>query len=101
VGEDVGVLKLRVEVLERDDQRLSAPKELRPQGQGATGQSKDVVELIAVARLRGLANVAVRDCSGDFTLIIGDHWHRGRSSVAQCLSPRISSFVRLMLLSRS
>jgi hypothetical protein len=60
-------------------------------------------ELIAVVGLRGgskvtgglsargLATVAVGDWSGDFTFIIGDHCDRCPSSVAQFLSPRVSS----------
>jgi hypothetical protein len=39
---------------------------------------------------RGLANVAVRDWSDDFTFIIGDRRYQCRSSVAQFLSPLVS-----------
>jgi hypothetical protein len=39
---------------------------------------------------RGLANVAVRNWSNDFTFIIGDHRYLCPSSVAQFLSPRVS-----------
>jgi hypothetical protein len=64
--------------------------------------SGDLSELIAVVSLRrgsrvpgglssrGLANVAVRDWSDDFTSIIGDRRYQCRSSVAQFLSPLVS-----------
>ena len=38
----------------------------------------------------GLANVAVRDWSADFTFIVRDHRYRCRSSVAHFLSPQAS-----------
>jgi hypothetical protein len=65
-------------------------------------QSGHLSELFAVAGLRGgsratgglsargLADVAVRDSSDDFTFIVGDHRYRCSSSVAQFLSPRVS-----------
>jgi hypothetical protein len=67
-----------------------------------TGLSSHLGELIAVVGLRGgsratgrlsvrgLANVAVRDSSDDFTFIIGDRRYRCQSSVTQFLSPRVS-----------
>jgi hypothetical protein len=68
----------------------------------ASGLSSHLGELIAVVGLRGgsrvtgglssqgLANVAVRDWSDDFTFIVGDHRHRCGSSGAQFFSPRVS-----------
>jgi hypothetical protein len=38
----------------------------------------------------GVANVAVRDSSDDFTFIVGNHRYPCRSSVAQFLSPRVA-----------
>jgi hypothetical protein len=95
-------LKLPVEVLERDLGQLSEAREVHPQSQEAGSLSNDLSELMAVLRLRGglrvtvglsargLANVAVRDWSDEFTFIIGDHRCRCPSSVAQFLSPRVS-----------
>jgi hypothetical protein len=73
-----------------------------PGGIIASGLSGHLRELIAVVGLRGgsmvtgglpsrgLANVAFRGWSDDFTFIIGDHRYRCPSSVAQFLSPRVS-----------
>jgi hypothetical protein len=73
-----------------------------PDGIIAPGLSSHLDELIAVVGLRGgsrvtgglsargLANVAVRDWSDDFTFIIGNRRYRCRSSVAPFLSPRVS-----------
>jgi hypothetical protein len=81
---------------------LLEAKGLRPQSQQGLGPSSSFHELIAVVGLRGgsrvtgrlstggLANVAVRDWSDDFTFIIGDHCYRCRSYVAQFLSPRVA-----------
>jgi hypothetical protein len=86
----------------RQDFPLLASMELRPQSLGAPDLSHDFCELIAVVGLRGgsrvtgglsaqgLANVAVRDWSDDFTFIIGDHQYRCPSSVARFLSPCVS-----------
>jgi hypothetical protein len=75
-----------------------------PDGIIAPGLSSHLHELIAVVGLRGgsrvmgglsareLANIAVRDWSDDFTVIVGDHRCRCPSSVAQFLSPRLSKF---------
>jgi hypothetical protein len=41
---------------------------------------------------RGLASIAVRDWSDDFTFIIGNHRYGCSSSLAQFLSPRVSKF---------
>jgi flagellar biosynthesis GTPase FlhF len=46
-------LKVRVEVLEHDNGRLSEAKELEPQSQEARGLSNDLVGLITVVGLRG------------------------------------------------
>jgi hypothetical protein len=66
------------------------------------GPSGHLGELSAVVGLRGgssgagglsaqgLATVAVRDWSSDFTFVIGDHRYRCRPSAAQFLSPRLS-----------
>jgi predicted nuclease with TOPRIM domain len=88
LGAEVGGLKLRVEVLEQENRRLSEAKELRPQNQEARSLSSDFSELIAVVLLRSgsrLANVAVRDWPDDFTFLIGDYRYRWQSSVAQFL----------------
>jgi hypothetical protein len=75
---------------------------LRPQTQEAPRLSSQRDELIAFVGLRsesrvtgglsvlGLANVAVRDWSDDFTFSIGIHCHRCQSSIAQSLAPRVS-----------
>jgi hypothetical protein len=96
-GAELGGLKLRVGVLERDFQGDSKAKESRPQSREARRLSGHLGELIAVVGLRGgggspptgglsargLANVAVRDCSDDdFTFIVGDHRYRCRSCIA-------------------
>jgi hypothetical protein len=73
-----------------------------PDGIIAPRLSDDLGELIAVVGLpggsrvtgglsaRGRANAPVGDWSDDFTLVVGDHRHRCRSSVAQFVSPRVS-----------
>jgi serine/threonine protein kinase len=73
-----------------------------PEGIIPPGLSSHLGELIAVLGLRGgssvigglsvrgLANVALRAWSDDFTFIIGNHHHRCQSSIAQFLSPRVS-----------
>jgi uncharacterized membrane protein (UPF0127 family) len=50
---EVGGLKLRVEVLEKDNGRISDAEELQPQSQEACGLSNDLSERLAVVRLRG------------------------------------------------
>jgi hypothetical protein len=95
-------LTLRVEVLEQDVWRLSQANVLRSQSQEVPRLSNHFSELIAVIGLRGgsrmicslsgrgLANVAVRDWSHNFTFIIGDHRYWCRSFLAQFLSPQVS-----------
>jgi hypothetical protein len=73
-----------------------------PDGIIAPALSSRLGELIAVVGLRGgsnvtgglsapgLASIAVRDWSDDFTFILGDHHYRCPSSVAQFLSPLVS-----------
>jgi Ca2+/H+ antiporter len=51
-------LKLRVEVLEQDNQRLSEAKELHPQSQEAARLSNDSSALITVVGLPGGSRVA-------------------------------------------
>jgi hypothetical protein len=94
--------RLPAEVLKQENLRLSDTKKLCPQGRTAPGLSSDFGQLIAVVGLRGgsrvtrglsargLANVAVRDWSDDFTFIVGCHHYRCPSSVSQFLSPRVS-----------
>jgi hypothetical protein len=43
----------------------------------------------------GLANVAVRDWSDDFTFVIGDHRSQCLSYVAQFLSLRVSKLLSI------
>jgi hypothetical protein len=56
-----------------------------------------VIRLLAGSRVtvrlsaRGLTNVAVLDCSDELMFIIGDHRYRCPLSVAQFLSPRVST----------
>jgi hypothetical protein len=99
----VGGLNLRGEMMEQDDWACSEAKELCPQTREALGISNDLGKLVAVVGLRGgsramgrlsargLANVAARDWSHDFTFIIGDYRYWYPSSVAQFLSPRVSN----------
>jgi hypothetical protein len=96
-------LRMRIAVRERDHRRLSDAMELRPQSQEAPGRLSDFSELTAVLGLpggsrvtdrlssRGLANVAIQDCSQEFTFVVGDHHYRCRSSIAQSVSLRVSS----------
>jgi hypothetical protein len=96
-------LRLRIAVRERDHWRLSDATELRPQSQEAPGRLSDFSELTAVLCLRdgsrvtrnlsvlGLVNVVIPDWSHEFMFVVGDHHYRSRSSVAQFLSPRVSS----------
>jgi hypothetical protein len=103
-GAEVRASGLLVEVLEQDNPRLSEAKKLRPPTLGAPRLTNSFDELIAVVALRGggsnvtgwlstrgLANVRIGDWSNDFTFIVGDHRYQCRSSVAQFLSPRIST----------
>jgi hypothetical protein len=94
-------LTLRVEMLGQENRSLSDAKPFRPQSQEARGLFTDLDELIAFVGLgrikgdgpafsAGLASVAVRDWSDDFTFIVGDYRYRCPSSFAQFLSPRVT-----------
>jgi hypothetical protein len=113
LGAAVAGLKLRVQVLEQTNPGTFNSKELFPQCQKALcllANFSGPAAVVGVARgsrvtsglsVWGLASVAVRDMSSDFTFIIGDHRCQRRSSVAQFLSPRVSEFIGLMRRSRS
>jgi hypothetical protein len=75
-------LNLTLDALEQDNRGLSEGKALRPQSEEAPGLSDHLGELIAIVGLhggtrvtgrlsaRGLANVAVRDWSDNFTFLM-------------------------------